>query len=131
MQNEKTPYSKWRDCLDQFSRAHHGQMVRVQTFHPETGINCNIEDLPLLGVTLEQGPNGSRTITIEAGNAANGLFAHSVELPVEIRSAEWNDGVSSALDIQSADEQITRVQVGPTEQVLAPGVVTDGAWERE
>jgi len=131
MKTQKIPYSDWLESLNQFSRAHHGQEVKVQTFDPETGIRGNLEGVPLLGVNVEKKQDQSRTITIEAGAPERGSFAHTVELPIEIRVAEWNDGVSAVLDIESADEQITRVQVGPSEQLLAPGMVLDDVWQRE
>jgi hypothetical protein len=131
MQMQNVSMAKWKECLDQFSRAHHGQEVRVETFAPESGIHCNLHELPLLGVTLESGSDPSPGICIEAGDARRGCYSHRVIEPVQIAAAEWNDGVSSTLEIWAADGRTTRVSVGPAEECLAPGVITDGLWEHE
>jgi hypothetical protein len=105
--------------------------VSIETLTPEIGVRCNISRLPLLGVTIEGDPREFRKITIEAGDGKSGLFTHTVGNPAEIRIAEWNDGVSSTLDIESLDGEITRVRVGPQEQLLPPGMVTDDLWKRD
>jgi len=35
-------------------------------------------------------------------------------------------GTSAAVEIKSADGLLTRLEVGPSEQMLAPGFITDG-----
>ena len=131
MTTHKVDCSQWHDCLSQFSRAHHGQNVNIETLTPDIGIRCNVASLPLMGVTLEPDPREFRRVTIAAGNAQSGVFTHTVSHPSEIRTAEWNDGVSSVLDIETLDGEITRLRVGPQEQVLPAGMITDDLWKRE
>jgi hypothetical protein len=35
------------------------------------------------------------------------------------------------LDIETLDGEITRLRVGPQEQVLPAGMITDDLWKRE
>ncbi len=131
MQMQSISITEWKTCLDHFSRAHHDQNVRVETFSPDKGTHCNLQELPLLGVTLESAADPMVGISIEAGDAKRGRYSHSIAEPVEIAVAEWNDGVSGKLEITAADGRTTRVSVGPAEECLAPGVITDGLWEHD
>jgi hypothetical protein len=49
-----------------------------------------------------------------------------IEEPAQVRVAEWNDGYSAALEIVSADGSSVLVEVGPPQEMLAPGIITDG-----
>ena len=49
-----------------------------------------------------------------------------VAKPMRIRAAEWNDGVSAQLLIDSDDGSTTAIRVGPAEEVLPPGFILDG-----
>jgi len=125
MTPQKVPYSEWSSRLDQFSRTHHGQEVKIDTFQPERGIEHDLVDVPLLGLSLET-HRGWPVVILEAGEADKGVFDRWIDDAVEIQIGEWNNGASGALEIVSADERITRVSVGPAEETLAPGLVTDG-----
>ena len=46
--------------------------------------------------------------------------------PSHVYVTEWNDAVSSALQIELEDGRVTVVRVGPAEQTLPPGFITDG-----
>jgi hypothetical protein len=117
---------EWPSFADQFSRLHKGQPVTVETFAPDLGAQVNVRDLPLLGVTVErEAPSGCRVV-IAAGDSPDNQFAHVIDRPSHVRVAEWNDAVSSALQIESAGGTVTLARVGPAEQMLPPGFITDG-----
>ena len=61
-----------------------------------------------------------------AGDSPDNQFAHVIDRPSHVRVAEWNDAVSSALQIESAGGTVTLARVGPAEQMLPPGFITDG-----
>ena len=54
------------------------------------------------------------------------LRAHDIGRVSHVRVAEWNDAVSSALEIESEGGVVTTVRVGPAEQTLPSGYITDG-----
>jgi len=120
------PRQRWRDHLDQFSRAHHDAAAHVEMYKGSANHACDIADLPLLGITAEYADDEDEQIQIMLGRPTNENLSHTIEHPVRVRSAEWNDGYSGSLQIESADGSTTTVQVGPSEQTLPPGIITDG-----
>ena len=130
MDLHEIPISRWRPFLDQFSRLHHGQEVQVETTAPGGGPTSQVDHLPLLGVTQEQ-QVGEQRISISAGDPRGNLFGHAVVNPTRLCAAEWNDGTSGELRIDLADGGAVRVRVGPAEEMLPPGFITDGLYERD
>jgi hypothetical protein len=125
------PSDQWPAFFDQFSRAHHDQEADVET----TGIH--VEDaaqargLRLLGIAAEREANKDLRIDVIAGDAAGQHTRTGIRRPVCVQVAEWNDTVSAELRIDSEDGRTTRVWVGPREQTLPPGFITDGLWQRD
>ena len=126
MTMQEIPRQRWREYLDQFSRAHHDAQAHVEMYEGSENHACDVADLPLLGITAEHADDEDEQIQIMLGRAQDGNLSHTIEHPVRLRSAEWNDGYSGAVQIESADGSTTTVQVGPSEQTLPPGIITDG-----
>jgi hypothetical protein len=61
-----------------------------------------------------------------AGDPAGEHVSYVIAEPAHVRVAEWNDGYSAALEVVSADGSSVLVEVGPHQEMLAPGVITDG-----
>ncbi|HEV8604193.1 MAG TPA: DUF5335 family protein [Tepidisphaeraceae bacterium] len=116
--------SQWREFLDQFSRLHHGQAAGIESASVDNMAWPHARGLPLLGVSAE----GER-IEIVAGEAGGAHVGHAVERPARVWAAEWNDGVSAVLEIESEDGSRTRVSVGPAEQTIPEGAILDGLYE--
>src|SRR5438552_746534 len=140
MEMQEIPVAQWPALLDQFSRAHRGDPVIVETSSPELGVRSNARDLPLLGITAqpEQGESIKRGVlpriqimTGRAASAARAHITHVIERPLRVRFAEWNDGVSGSIEIEAQDHQITCIRAGPAQQTLPPGMITDGYLPRE
>src|SRR5205814_10410000 len=112
---------------DQISRLHHGQSADVEIVGPDANVQAPARGVPLLGITADERP---RRIEIMAGKPDGPHVRHSVPTPTHVRAADWNDGVSAALEIEGEDGVRTLVLVGPAEQLLAPGMITDGLYER-
>ena len=125
MTMHEIPRDRWPDYLDQFSRVHRDWPARVETTIDTQPESRNAADLPLLGVTDER-VGGREQITIMLGRMSNAHLSHTIEQPLKMRGAEWNDGYSGLLEIESADGARTTVQVGPPEQTLPPQIITDG-----
>src|SRR5438874_11577664 len=126
MPMKEIPKERWKQCLYQFSRVHRDWPAKVETCGRRHRRARKLANLPLLGVTDEQPGNQDERIRIMLGGVQEAHLSHTVEHPVRLRVAEWNDGYSGALEIESADGAYTTVQVGPAQQTLPPGMITDG-----
>jgi len=122
---KEIPQGQWRDFLDQFSRVHHDSPARLESTIDENPEPRLASELPLLGVTEEHSGDRDR-ITIMLGRASGAHLSHTIDKPVTVRAAEWNDGYSGCLEIDSADGSHTKVQVGPLSQTLPAEMITDG-----
>ena len=127
MELQEIPQSRWPEFFDQFSRLHHGQEVDLSTIaHGAAGSHPQARKLPLLGVSVQPtDAEHATSIEISAADAAGSHVRHAISSPARVAAAEWNDGVSARLEIESA-EGLTTIQIGPAEQVLPPGVILDG-----
>lgn len=130
MEIQDIPASQWPELLDQFSRRHHGQDVHVEILGPDIGLHQQADRIPLLGVIAELSSSEDQRIDVMAGAPGGALISHAIDHPSRIRLCEWNDGVSAELEIESRGGYLTRVRVGPPEQTLPPGGITDGLYER-
>src|SRR5690349_2433181 len=126
MQMQEIPRQRWHDYFDQFSRAHHDEQAHVEMYKNAARRGCDVADLPLLGITAEHADDADEQIMIMLGRAKDGNLSHTIEHPVRVRSAEWNDGYSGRVQIESADGSTTTIQVGPPQQTLPSGIITDG-----
>jgi predicted amidohydrolase YtcJ len=125
VQTREVPISQWQPLLDQFSRLHHGQPADVETTS-DHNMMLQAKALPLLGITAEQRRQHHTRIDILLGDPSGVHICHAIAKPARLRIAEWNDSVSALLEIESEDGRTTRVHVGPREQTLPPGFITDG-----
>lgn len=128
METKEIPTNQWPVFLDQFSRAHRGQPAEVTTEDMTLGVQLDGKGLPFIGITDVSPDQVDETIRIMLGDSSGTHIDHPVEHPSRVRVAEWNDGFSAALQIESDDGRVTLVQVGPPEQMLPDDVVTDGLW---
>lgn len=117
--------ARWPAELDQFSRMHRGQRVRVRTGGGEFGVQCNASNMPLLGVTAERRGPTSYEIQVMVGESPDILVTHVISRPRQVWLADWNDAVSAALHVQAEDGTRTLVEAGPAKQTLPPGYIVD------
>jgi hypothetical protein len=123
---QEIPAGRWHETLEQFSRAHRGQAARVETAGATAALAPDAEGLPLIGLAEDRSGGADESIRIMLGVPSGGHVSHAVRQPRHVRVAEWNDGYSGLLEIEAADGSRTSVQVGPAEQTLPPGMITDG-----
>jgi hypothetical protein len=129
---EEIPHEQWRGYLDQFSRAHRDAESRLETAIDGKSECRNASKLPLIGITDEQIDHDEHINIMlgsppaELGEPSEASLNHTVEHPVRMRACEWNDGYSGAIEIESADGSWTVLQVGPVDQTLPNGMITDG-----
>ena len=125
MRTRDIPDREWASFFECFSRVHQHQPVTVSTLGSQLGVQSNARELPLMGVMAEALPDGARRIEIMLGESPGGHLVHTITRPSHVTAAQWNDGYSAAVRIESAEVRTTLVRVGPEAEVLEPGVVMD------
>jgi hypothetical protein len=131
MQLQEIPTSQWNEFLDQFSRLHRGQAADISSAAMNEEPQSVAQGLPLLGVTAEHSSQDGQRIDVIAASAEAGHVRHAILNPTHLRACEWNDGASAELRIERADGETTLLRVGPEEQTLPPGFITDGLYSGE
>lgn len=128
MEPREIPFEQWSRCMEQFSRIHRGKLARVQTTAAEEAVTAaNARNLPLVGVTDERAADDKpERVHVALGGPAHPHVDHVILRPSKVRLAEWNDGYSALLQVESDEGWQTSVRVGPDEQMLPPGVILDG-----
>jgi hypothetical protein len=126
MMPQEIPCERWPDTLNVFARLHHGKPAQIELIDANGNKHRYSDDQPLLGVAIERRGGNDEVLTVMWGGPSQGVFSHSVSNPSRLSMVEWNDAYSARLEIQSRDQQRLTIQVGPVEQLLAPGMITDG-----
>jgi hypothetical protein len=126
MNKYEVPSDQWPSFMDQFSRLHQGKNVDVTIADDKTQTKSYAHAAPLLGIVDERHGASDESIELILGNPSDGAQSHSIARPSRICVAEWNDAYSAELEIESPDGRRMLIQVGPSEQLLEPGVIMDG-----
>jgi hypothetical protein len=126
MEKREIPSEQWPSFLDAFGRLHHGKEARITLTDASVGTASHSSQQTLLGLIDERHGREDETITLMLGAIPHGTSSHSLSRPQSVSVSEWNDTYSAKLEIDSSEGQRLVIQVGPAEQMLPPGVVTDG-----
>lgn len=125
MRTVEVPEKDWTRALNEFSARHEGWLVSLDVIAPDLGVQPQIRELPLRGVTAESGPHGS-AITISAARFDGEQITHLIPSPTHVRIERTNEGADVALEIES-DEGLaailrfkTTASSNPVEGVLRP-----------
>lgn len=102
MRTVEVPQKEWAHALDEFSTMHEGSLVSLDILAPTLGVQPQIRDLPLRGVTAETSPRGS-AIMISAAPADGEQVTHVVPSPTHVRIERTNEGADLALQIESVE----------------------------
>ena len=100
MRTVEVPQRDWARALDEFSALHEGTLVSVDVLAPALGVQSQIRELPLRGVTAESGPEGP-AIMISAARADGEHVTHLIASPTHVRIERTNEGTDIALQIES------------------------------
>jgi hypothetical protein len=125
MRTREIPPEQWPSICEQLSRIHHGTPANLITISRDLGVQTNVRNLPLMGLTAEPPGCSGRHIELMLGEAPDAHVVHTIERPSHLRVAEWNDDSAAALQIESEDGWVTLLQVGPEREVLAPDAILD------
>ncbi len=123
MRTVEVPQKDWRRTLNEFSALHHGRPVSLDVVAPTMGVQPQIRDLPLRGVTAESGPRGP-AIMIFAARGDGEQITHVIPSPTHVRIERTNEGADVELEIES-DEGLAAIlrfkglaQPSPSERLL-------------
>jgi hypothetical protein len=100
METREIPQGEWKSFLDQLSDDHEGWQVTVQVLLGDEGAQTLVENLPLLGLAMEEKGSRASAIDIDAGISPDDHIEHSVEHPSHVR---WQarDGLAGTLEIEA------------------------------
>jgi hypothetical protein len=107
MRTIEVPQKDWTRTLNEFSSLHQGQPVSLYVVAPTIGVQPQIRELPLRGVTAESGPRGS-AITISAARFDGEQITHLIPSATHVRIERTNEGADVALEIES-DEGLAAI----------------------
>jgi hypothetical protein len=102
MRTIEVPQREWTRTLDEFSSIHNGWLVSLDVLGPELGVQPQIRDLPLRGVTAETSLR-SPAITIAAGRGDGEHISHIIHSPTHVRIERTDEGADVAMQIESDD----------------------------
>jgi len=102
MRTVEVPRNEWTHALDEFSTAHEGSLISLDVLGPTLGVQPQIRELPLRGVTAEASPRGS-AIMISAARSDGEHFTHVIPSPTHVRIERTNEGADLALQIESVE----------------------------
>jgi len=100
MRTVEVPEKDWARALNEFSTRHQGWLVSLDVVAPTLGVQPQIRELPLRGVTAESGPRGS-AITISAARFDGEDITHLIPSATHVRIERTNEGADVALEIES------------------------------
>jgi hypothetical protein len=101
MRTVDIPREVWTTTLDKFSTAHEGWLVSLDVLDSTTGAQPEVDDLPLLGVSVAGADDSA--ITISAGRSWGEHITHTIHAPTRVQLERREDGADVALQIESAD----------------------------
>lgn len=115
MRTVEVPPKDWARTLNEFSALHQGWLISLDVIAPSLGVQPQIRELPLRGVTAESGPHGP-AITISAARADGEQITHLIPSPTHVRIERTNEGADVALEIESDEglAAILRFKTAPT-----------------
>ena len=106
----EVPIAEWTPFFEQFTVMHRGQDADVEAVGPS---NCRpvAVRLPLLRVSADRSPGEAARIDVRTGDST-GTVRQALSDPVRVRVAEWDEGRSAELQLESRDGTAVRVRVG-------------------
>jgi hypothetical protein len=107
----EVPIAEWTPFFEQFTVMHRGQEADVEAVGPS---NCRpvAVRLPLLRISSDRLPGEAASIDVRTGDST-GTVRQALSDPVRVRVAEWDEGKSAELQLESRDGTAVRVRVGP------------------
>ena len=106
MRTAELPREAWVQQLNEFSAIHDGWLVSLDVLDPEIGAQPEIDNLPLLGVSVDRIDHDG-TIAVSVARSATEHFTHIIHAVTRIYVERTDDGADAALEIESVDGTTT------------------------
>ena len=104
----------WTSFLDTFTRMHAGWLVTIEVLRPDIGAQVATRDLPLDGISFDEGGGDRDRILIEVKARGGAHVAHAIIAPKLVSLKQTDEGAHEALEIESADGAKTLVRFRST-----------------
>lgn len=108
MRTVEIPRNTWPTALNDFSNRHLGWPISIDVLNSEIGAQPEVQDLPLMGVAVEEREGG--TIVISAAKQREHL-THIIHAPNRVWIEQDDEGTDVALQVE-ASESTTIIRVG-------------------
>ena len=109
MDTQGLPREEWGAFFDDLSREFESGLVTVEVSGDGLPHVPVIENLPLLGITLNTKGGDAGSITIMAGEDADTAISHTVIGPTQVNVAREAHGAVAAVQIDAPDPAQTRI----------------------
>ena len=95
MRSREIARDEWTSFLNELSRLHLGQRVRVEIVSDGVGVRTEAKDLPLLGISTDRDGGGRELIEVILGDSPAAHLTHAVAYPTWVHAAEDDQGLSA------------------------------------
>lgn len=95
--SKSIPRERWGEFFDQFSDGNRGRHVSIEIISTEMGDQELIQNAPLMATVYDR-PGKGDDLVIEVGRDEV-TYAHTVESPTEVQTAQDSNGIMLAVQI--------------------------------
>jgi hypothetical protein len=107
--NKSVPQERWGEFFDQFSDGNRGRHISIEILDPELGDEELIQDAPLMAMVYDR-PGKGDDLVIEVGKNEV-TYAHTVDSPTEVLTAQSESGRMMAVSISAASGTKTLIKL--------------------
>ena len=107
--NKSVPRERWGEFFDQFSDGNRGRHISIEVISSELGDEKLIQNAPLMAMIYDR-PGKGDDLVIEMGQDEV-TYAHTIDAPTEVLTAQDSNGVMIALSISDAARTKTLIQL--------------------
>jgi hypothetical protein len=107
--DKSVPQERWGEFFDQFSNGNRGRHISIEIINPESGDQELIQDAPLMAMVYDR-PGKGNDLVIEVGKDQV-TYAHTVDAPTEVLTAQSESGRMMAVLISGAGSTKTLIKL--------------------
>ena len=123
MPTQAIPREQWNNFFNSFSRQHEGWLATLEIFSTDLGAQEEVRELPLTGISLSSAKN-ENGIALSLGKDPGDHITHIINEPEKVWIETTDEGVNSALEIESKDQTKTLLRFrSPALPELVDGAV--------
>lgn len=115
--------TEWERRLTEFAVAHAGWLISLQIAKPGTGLETELDQMPLSAISVCDATQGCR-ITISAARSPADYLVHAIEHVNRVMVDYTGEGTEAGLWIESEDGTCTALRF----RVAVPPELVDHVW---